>query len=153
MPTYPYLYGDDLVDVLKKKHAAGTYKSLVRHRSSVYFCSAWCAAWSNGLRCIVILFCRYFTLKPANLGASLRDFCRMTSVSMRPPHRTQRKAVGERIAPASTPALRRNMTPAWATCTAFLGWKTGTLFLDSSSLPLSGSFYHVFHSDAKIMYC
>jgi hypothetical protein len=30
MPTYPYLYGDDLVDVLKKKHAAGTYKSLVR---------------------------------------------------------------------------------------------------------------------------
>jgi legumain len=29
MPTYPYLYGDDLVDVLKKKHAAGTYKSLV----------------------------------------------------------------------------------------------------------------------------
>ena len=29
MPTYPYVYGDDLVDVLKKKHAAGTYKSLV----------------------------------------------------------------------------------------------------------------------------
>ncbi|KAG2598457.1 hypothetical protein PVAP13_5KG347100 [Panicum virgatum] len=29
MPTYPYLYGDDLVNVLKKKHAAGTYKSLV----------------------------------------------------------------------------------------------------------------------------
>nr|ABF00019.1 legumain precursor [Saccharum officinarum] len=29
MPTYPYLYGDDLVDVLKKKHAAGSYKSLV----------------------------------------------------------------------------------------------------------------------------
>ncbi|XP_051224580.1 vacuolar-processing enzyme gamma-isozyme [Lolium perenne] len=29
MPTYPYLYGDDLVDVLKKKHATGTYKSLV----------------------------------------------------------------------------------------------------------------------------
>lgn len=29
MPTYPYLYADDLVDVLKKKHAAGTYKSMV----------------------------------------------------------------------------------------------------------------------------
>ncbi|KAK1266352.1 hypothetical protein QJS04_geneDACA002519 [Acorus gramineus] len=29
MPTYPYLYADDLVDVLKKKHASGTYKSLV----------------------------------------------------------------------------------------------------------------------------
>ncbi|KAM7256399.1 hypothetical protein ACFE04_012140 [Oxalis oulophora] len=28
MPTNPYLYADDLVDVLKKKHAAGTYKSL-----------------------------------------------------------------------------------------------------------------------------
>ncbi|XP_010526069.1 PREDICTED: vacuolar-processing enzyme gamma-isozyme-like [Tarenaya hassleriana] len=29
MPTSPYLYGKDLVDVLKKKHASGTYKSLV----------------------------------------------------------------------------------------------------------------------------
>ncbi|KAF8393485.1 hypothetical protein HHK36_021729 [Tetracentron sinense] len=29
MPTYPYLYGKDLIDVLKKKHASGTYKSLV----------------------------------------------------------------------------------------------------------------------------
>ncbi|CAA7402879.1 unnamed protein product [Spirodela intermedia] len=29
MPTYPYLYADDLVDTLKKKHASGTYKSLV----------------------------------------------------------------------------------------------------------------------------
>ena len=37
MPTYPYVYGDDLVDVLKKKHAAGTYKSLVPHRPLVIF--------------------------------------------------------------------------------------------------------------------
>ncbi|PWA94210.1 peptidase C13, legumain [Artemisia annua] len=29
MPTYPYLYANDLNEVLKKKHAAGTYKSLV----------------------------------------------------------------------------------------------------------------------------
>ncbi|XP_022872058.1 vacuolar-processing enzyme-like [Olea europaea var. sylvestris] len=29
MPTNPYLYANDLVDVLKKKHASGTYKSLV----------------------------------------------------------------------------------------------------------------------------
>lgn len=29
MPTYPYLYADDLVETLKKKHASGTYKSLV----------------------------------------------------------------------------------------------------------------------------
>ncbi|KAF5468077.1 hypothetical protein F2P56_012258 [Juglans regia] len=29
MPTYPYLYADDLIKVLKKKHASGTYKSLV----------------------------------------------------------------------------------------------------------------------------
>ncbi|KAF9613381.1 hypothetical protein IFM89_007459 [Coptis chinensis] len=29
MPTNPYLYADDLNDVLKKKHASGTYKSLV----------------------------------------------------------------------------------------------------------------------------
>ncbi|KAJ3671182.1 hypothetical protein LUZ60_008608 [Juncus effusus] len=29
MPTYPYLYADDLNAVLKQKYAAGTYKSLV----------------------------------------------------------------------------------------------------------------------------
>eukprot|EP00262_Sarcandra_glabra_P009435 TRINITY_DN23819_c0_g1_i1.p1 TRINITY_DN23819_c0_g1~~TRINITY_DN23819_c0_g1_i1.p1 ORF type:complete len:489 (-),score=76.43 TRINITY_DN23819_c0_g1_i1:167-1633(-) len=29
MPTYPYLYADDLVNTLKKKHASGSYKSLV----------------------------------------------------------------------------------------------------------------------------
>ncbi|CAK9312472.1 unnamed protein product [Citrullus colocynthis] len=29
MPTYPYMYADDLNEVLKKKHAAGSYKSLV----------------------------------------------------------------------------------------------------------------------------
>jgi hypothetical protein len=40
MPTYPYLYGDDLVDVLKKKHAAGTYKSLVPDQFIGYFCFA-----------------------------------------------------------------------------------------------------------------
>ncbi|XP_047341072.1 vacuolar-processing enzyme-like [Impatiens glandulifera] len=29
MPTNPYLYANDLIEVLKKKHASGTYKSLV----------------------------------------------------------------------------------------------------------------------------
>ncbi|KAK7310727.1 hypothetical protein RJT34_08421 [Clitoria ternatea] len=29
MPTHPYLYADDLNEVLKKKHASGTYKRLV----------------------------------------------------------------------------------------------------------------------------
>nr|GEX14521.1 vacuolar-processing enzyme-like [Tanacetum cinerariifolium] len=29
MPTNPYMYANDLIEVLKKKHAAGTYKSLV----------------------------------------------------------------------------------------------------------------------------
>ncbi|PIN16844.1 Asparaginyl peptidase [Handroanthus impetiginosus] len=29
MPAGPYLYADDLINVLKKKHASGTYKSLV----------------------------------------------------------------------------------------------------------------------------
>ncbi|KAF5748299.1 vacuolar-processing enzyme-like [Tripterygium wilfordii] len=29
MPTYPYLFANDLIDVLKKKHASGTYKRLV----------------------------------------------------------------------------------------------------------------------------
>lgn len=29
MPTYPYLYANDLIAVLKQKHASGTYKSMV----------------------------------------------------------------------------------------------------------------------------
>ncbi|ESQ50287.1 hypothetical protein EUTSA_v10001970mg [Eutrema salsugineum] len=29
MPTSPHLYANDLIDILKKKHASGTYKSLV----------------------------------------------------------------------------------------------------------------------------
>ncbi|XP_072968600.1 vacuolar-processing enzyme-like [Typha angustifolia] len=29
MPTFPYLYANDLIAVLKKKHASGTYKSMV----------------------------------------------------------------------------------------------------------------------------
>ncbi|CAD5189603.1 unnamed protein product [Musa acuminata subsp. malaccensis] len=29
MPTYPYLYADDLIAVLKKKHASGSFKSMV----------------------------------------------------------------------------------------------------------------------------
>ncbi|KAK8931262.1 hypothetical protein KSP39_PZI016108 [Platanthera zijinensis] len=29
MPTYPYLYADDFISVLKKKHASNSYKSLV----------------------------------------------------------------------------------------------------------------------------
>nr|AWD84475.1 asparaginyl endopeptidase 2 [Petunia x hybrida] len=29
MPTYPNLYADELIDALKRKHASGTYKSLV----------------------------------------------------------------------------------------------------------------------------
>ncbi|KAI4380877.1 hypothetical protein MLD38_007016 [Melastoma candidum] len=29
MPTNPFLYADDLIETLKKKHASGTYKSLV----------------------------------------------------------------------------------------------------------------------------
>ena len=29
MPTSPYLYAKDLIEVLQKKHASGTYKSLV----------------------------------------------------------------------------------------------------------------------------
>ncbi|KAG5524748.1 hypothetical protein RHGRI_031428 [Rhododendron griersonianum] len=29
MPTNPFMYANDLIDVLKKKHASGTYKSLV----------------------------------------------------------------------------------------------------------------------------
>lgn len=29
MPNLPYLYADEFIEVLKKKHAAGTYKEMV----------------------------------------------------------------------------------------------------------------------------
>ena len=29
VPTYPYLYADELIETNKEKHASGTYKSLV----------------------------------------------------------------------------------------------------------------------------
>ncbi|KAJ4954159.1 hypothetical protein NE237_030991 [Protea cynaroides] len=34
MPTGPFIFADDLIDVLKKKHASGTYKSLVFYLES-----------------------------------------------------------------------------------------------------------------------
>lgn len=37
MPTSPYLYANDLNDVLKKKHASGTYKSLVNNNKIAFF--------------------------------------------------------------------------------------------------------------------
>ncbi|KAI8524548.1 hypothetical protein RHMOL_Rhmol13G0158100 [Rhododendron molle] len=33
MPTSPYIYANDLIEVLKKKHASGTYKSMVIYSS------------------------------------------------------------------------------------------------------------------------
>lgn len=45
MPTNPYMYAGDLVDVLKKKHASGTYKSLVNYSVAVFIDSIkmlWC---------------------------------------------------------------------------------------------------------------
>lgn len=41
MPTNPYLYADDLIAVLKKKHAAGTYKSLVSCYIQLFFKYLW----------------------------------------------------------------------------------------------------------------
>lgn len=36
MPTYPYLYANDLIAVLKQKHASGTYKSMVNFSFLLY---------------------------------------------------------------------------------------------------------------------
>lgn len=36
MPTNPYMYAGDLIDVLKKKYASGTYKSLVKYSVTVF---------------------------------------------------------------------------------------------------------------------
>jgi hypothetical protein len=71
-------------------------------------------------------FCRSFTLKHANLGASLRASCRMTLMCMRRPRQMQRRVAGGRTALASSRALHRSMTLAWETCIVLLGWKTGT---------------------------
>lgn len=37
MPSGPFLYANDLIDVLKKKHASGTYKSMVDYPSTGNF--------------------------------------------------------------------------------------------------------------------
>ena len=47
MPTSPYLYADDLIEVLKKKHASGTYNKLVCYKLNFHFLEAfyilvWC---------------------------------------------------------------------------------------------------------------
>jgi hypothetical protein len=125
MPTYPYLYGDDLVDVLKKKHAAGAYESLVRPFNFCSLVLCCLKQWFELYECL-FSFCRFFILKHVNPEASLRACCRMTSISTRPPHQMQRRAAGERTAPASFRNPHQNMIPAWATCIVLLGWKTGT---------------------------
>ena len=40
MPTSPYLYADDLIEVLKKKHASGTYNKLVCYKLNFHFLEA-----------------------------------------------------------------------------------------------------------------
>lgn len=35
MPSGPFMYAKDLIDVLKKKHASGTYKSMVSYQSNI----------------------------------------------------------------------------------------------------------------------
>lgn len=33
----PYLYGKDLIEVLKKKHATGTYKEMVKSAINIFY--------------------------------------------------------------------------------------------------------------------
>ena len=71
MPTYPYLYGDDLVNVLKKKHAAGTYKSLVTEQLFAHFCSVllWCVKQWFLAVCVLSHFMQVFYLEACESGS------------------------------------------------------------------------------------
>lgn len=90
MPSDDYLYAKDLVETLKKKHAAGgKYKSMV------------------------------FYLEACESGSIFEGSCRLTSTCTRPRRRTRRRAAGPPTAPATSSwPLRRSSTPASETSTA-----------------------------------
>lgn len=78
MPSDEYVFANDLIDVLKKKHATNTYKSMViycMYLNLIVLHSNKCLVKSYlviGSRVLVKL--RHFTWKPVNLGVCLRAF-------------------------------------------------------------------------------
>ena len=124
MPRYPDIYANDLIDVLKKKHASGTYKSLVSDSLTVF-----CGMKLNAsLREIKNLgpYCRYFILKLASLGVFLRACFQKVWIYMQPQHLMQKRVAGEPTALDSIPVLLKNTKPVWVTCIVLPGWRTGT---------------------------
>lgn len=72
MPTNPYMYANDLIEVLKKKHASGTYKSLVKNHLLILLLDEFVS--QKFLRDVCDIFFRYFILKLASREVSLRAF-------------------------------------------------------------------------------
>lgn len=75
MPTSPYLYANDLINVLKKKHASGTYNSLVHQ---IFACITKKINLSSNVETyaslMIFVTFRYFTLKHASLEVYLKVF-------------------------------------------------------------------------------
>ncbi|GJY46331.1 vacuolar-processing enzyme-like protein [Tanacetum coccineum] len=98
MPTLPYMYANDLIEVLKKKHAAGTYKSLVFYLES-------CESGSIFREALPSFRFKY-TTAPTALWSRMRT-------------------AGLLIVLEIILVSPLDMILVWVTCTVFRGWKTG----------------------------
>lgn len=120
MPTTPYLYANDLINVLKKKHASGTYKSMVNNvKLSVNWCPNLCKPDD-----IIVIF-RYFTLKRVNLEVFLKVFSLKAWIYTQLLQQMRKRVAGERTVRVIFLVLPLNLKPVWVICIALLGWRTG----------------------------
>ncbi|KAK9101140.1 hypothetical protein Scep_024570 [Stephania cephalantha] len=94
MPTNPYLYANDLIDVLKKKHASGSYKSMAFYLEACESGSIFEGILPEGLNI-------YATTASNAEESSWGTYC-----------------------PGDFPGPPPNMRHAWETYIALLGWKT-----------------------------
>ncbi|KAG8495421.1 hypothetical protein CXB51_013135 [Gossypium anomalum] len=97
MPDDSFIYADQLIELLKKKHASGTYKGLVFYLEA-------CDSGSI-----------FEGLLPEGLNIYPRQ------------HRTQARIALQPIVLEVTQVLSQStIRPVWETCTVLLGWKTAT---------------------------
>lgn len=111
MPTSPYLYAADLINVLKKKHASGTYKSLVHKNFGFHRQDYMLSNIQNYASLMIFIVCRYFTLKHVSLEAYLKVFFLKAWIYMQPLQQIQKRVAGERTVRVIFLVLPQNMKP------------------------------------------
>ncbi|KAA3490671.1 vacuolar-processing enzyme-like [Gossypium australe] len=123
MPDDSFIYADQLIELLKKKHASGTYKGLVFYLE----------ACDSG---------RIFeALLPAGLNIYPRQ------------HRTQARIALQPIVLEVTQVLPQStIRPVWETYTVLLGWKTATHIICGQRLCSSNMNLQALSKDALFAY-